>query len=170
MITQKRLKELFDYNPEKGEMIRKVITTNCVKTGEITGKANSHGYQRIQVDGVLYGLHRIVWRYFYGEIPTEIDHIDGNRSNNKIKNLRNVTHKENGKNLCISKANKSGVTGVHFSKRDGKWLANIMAGGKTIHLGVYKNKSDAIAARKEGEAKHGFHENHGRPACAELRG
>jgi len=109
-----------------------------------------------------YLAHRLAWFYVYGEFPTMIDHIDGNRTNNKISNLRQVSSKENQCNLTIAANNTSGITGVSFSKERSKWEAKIQIDGKTIHLGRYLDKEDAILARKQGEVKYEFHKNHGK--------
>lgn len=99
-----------------------------------------------------------------GPIPKgyQIDHLDHNRYNNRIENLRLVTNQENHRNMPIRKDNCSGYTGVRWVIDRGKWSATICIDGKTKHLGLFRDKDDAIAARQEAEIKYGFHPNHGR--------
>ena len=111
-------------------------------------------------------LHRLIWIYHFGEIPDglQIDHINHNRTDNDICNLRLVTHKENLKNQKIRKDNKTGITGISWDGRDKRWFSKI---GK-IHLGSFKNLEDAIKVRKEAEILHGYHPNHGREQINEV--
>lgn len=92
-----------------------------------------------------------------GEQPDDIDHIDGDGLNNKWSNLRSVSHNLNGKNQKMHTTNTSGVSGVYYRKDSGRWRAKIMVDNKQINLGTFKNKDDAIAARKEAEIKHNFY-------------
>jgi hypothetical protein len=91
-----------------------------------------------------------------------VNHEDGDSSNNRLSNLRLVDYFANNQNAKKRKDNVSGVTGVYFDKRSGKWLSVIYAYNKRIHLGTFKTFEDAVATRKEAENKYGFHENHGR--------
>jgi hypothetical protein len=93
-----------------------------------------------------------------------VDHIDGNGSNNRLSNLRVVTHQENMRNTKLSSRNTSGTIGVWWSLSSERWQAQIRVENKNLYLGRYTNKDDAIEARKAAEIKYGFHENHGRPS------
>jgi hypothetical protein len=97
-----------------------------------------------------------------GVDPTgfQVDHLDGNPSNNRRENLRLVSNHENQKNRAVPKNNKTGIMGVY--KVGEKWLASIRVDGKTIHIGSYDTKKEASTARKEAEERYGFHPNHGR--------
>ena len=109
--------------------------------------------------------HRVVWCHYYGEWPDSnlvVDHINGDHYDNRIKNLRCVTHSENAKNRKRPDNNKSGHQGVIWYKQYEKWKASIINNGKYVFLGYFINKEDAIKARKAAERKYGFHENHGR--------
>ena len=134
------------------------------RIGSVAGCIDkSDGYRRITIKGVLYQAHRLVWLYHYNEWPEDqIDHIDGDKLNNHIDNLRVVTQQENRKNQKIPRNNTSGVTGVYFAKHAKKWCARIQVDDKLIHLGYFDNFEDAVAARKAAEILYGFHENHGR--------
>jgi hypothetical protein len=96
-------------------------------------------------------LHRIIMNCPEGMM---IDHIDHNKLNNMRSNLRIVTHQQNDMNRSKTKRNKSGVIGVHWSKRDNKWWARIRLNNKTIHLGYFDNLENASRARKEAEIKY----------------
>jgi hypothetical protein len=108
-------------------------------------------------------VHRIVWFMYYGEWPKDqIDHINGVATDNRIENLRDVSNKENMHNKSRQANNTSGVTGIYWYPKREKWLVQLATSGKRYHIGYFKDKEDAIAARKEAEKKYGFHENHGR--------
>jgi hypothetical protein len=129
---------------------------------EAFSKLNS-GYLQSHILGSRYLAHRVVWLLHYGKWPTgHLDHINGIRSDNRAVNLREVSYAENSKNHRPHKTNTSGVMGVVWHKRDKKWQAGIMVSGKTIHLGQFTEKADAVSARKQAEKDYGFHENHGR--------
>lgn len=156
--TQAQLKELYDYDPDTGFLFRKKRKVRQ----EYRAKAGS--YIKVHLGDKWYCGHRIIWMMVYGHWPDEIDHINGNRTDNRLCNLRNVTHHENTRNLCKSKNNTSGVTGVHWCAYHEKWAARIKVDYKLLYLGNFSNKEDAITARKAAEVKYGFHQNHGRPA------
>jgi len=113
--------------------------------------------------------HRTVWSAMYGSIPEgrEIDHINGDRADNRLENLRLVTRQENMRNAKKSNANTSGCTGVTWNKRAGKWQAQTEVTqpcGKRRgkYLGVYPDWFDAVCARMSANNRYGFHVNHGR--------
>lgn len=109
-----------------------------------------------------YRAHRIVFAMYHGVWPKhEIDHINHDRADNCIANLREVTRQENTKNASIPKDNSSGVIGVWRHVENKKWVAEIKHNKTKICLGHYAMKEDAIAARKAAEVKYGFHQNHG---------
>jgi len=134
--------------------------------GKVAGNINAHGYRRIVINGRGYYAHRLAWKITYGEEPKYIDHIDGQFSNNCILNLRSVIRRENQRNQPTRSNNTSGVVGVSWAGDRRKWHAYILAGDNRETLGYFKNKKDAITARKAAEVKYGFHENHGRKAVA----
>jgi len=124
---------------------------------------NTRGYHYARVNGVHLKAHRVAWALVHGVWPSEqIDHVDGDKSNNRISNLRVVPFVVNMKNLPRSTANKSGVTGVSWSRYHKKWCAQIGVNNRTRLIGRFRNFSDAVRARKKAEKRYGFHENHGR--------
>jgi hypothetical protein len=120
------------------------------------------GYIQIRVENKLYRAHHLAWLYCFGYLPRELDHINGIRVDNRIENLREVTHAENGRNTKRHSTNTSGVTGVYYNKINKYWVAQIRINYKTIYLGCFKDIEDAILARKAAETEFGFHPNHGR--------
>ena len=135
-------------------------------SGKECGCDNGKGYSsiKIRIDGELFTLaaHTLVWLIAYGEMPVyDIDHIDGNRSNNKIDNLRAVTKALNCRNAKMLKSNTSGVTGVTLDKSTGKWRARTKV-DKVMHsLGSFDDIRNAENAIKLFRAKHGFTDRHG---------
>ncbi len=160
-ISQKELKKLLDYNPETGLFNRKIDLANGVKRGDAAGHLHSSGYIQISINKILHKAHHLAWIFSHGNINFEIDHINHDRTDNKLINLRDVTHQENCQNKQINKNNTSGVCGVGWHKVTSKWAAKIKVHYKETHLGVYADKFEAICARKSAENKHGFHKNHG---------
>ena len=162
-LTQSRLKELFKYNPETGLFTWVKETKLRAKRGNIAGYVETTGYIRIWIDEKIHHAHRLAWLYMYGKFPKEqIDHINHERSDNRIINIREVTIRENGKNQSMSPRNTSGVVGVHWHKARKRWLARIKVDGKSYELGAFTEFSDAVNARKNAEVLYGFHENHGK--------
>lgn len=128
------------------------------------GKNNKAFYIEIRYLDKIHRAHKIVWEMHNGKIPNgmQIDHIDGNGTNNKLENLRLVTCAENLKNKSRYANNTSGCVGVSWHKAQKKWMAYISDAGKRITIGYYKVLDDAITARKDAERVYGYHENHGR--------
>lgn len=120
------------------------------------GKPN--GYHTVYLDRQAFGAHRVIYKIYHGVDPFHIDHINGDPSDNRLKNIRSVTPGENAKNTRRRNAEK--IYGV--SKRGKGWIAYIGVDGKAKYLGSFKLKRDAIAARKEAEVEFGYHSNHGR--------
>lgn len=150
---QTELKELFNYDPDTGVVTRKKCTANRHVLGEVVGFAGSRGYLQAAVRSVKYPLHRLIWCLVTGEWPEgDIDHINRNRADNRLANLRAVTRSENNHNAGMSRRNKSGYTGVCWDKAKNSWIANICVGGKTKHIGRYASAERAAEARKQAKA------------------
>lgn len=143
-LTQERLRQLFQYDPETGLFTRLTSANNRVRTGDIAGSKRADGYIKIRVDFDMYYAHRLAWLYMNGEWPTKkIDHINGNKSDNRWANLRDVSASINAQN-CLQLTGSSGEHGVHCVR--GRWKAEIKAKGKCIRLGSYSEKWRAAAA------------------------
>jgi hypothetical protein len=160
-MTQDELKQLLSYNPNTGVFVWVRSLNNRAPVGAVAGCVNPLGYRQIRINGVIYLTHRLAWFYTHGEWPDSIDHINHKPGDNRLVNLRSVTHQENHRNQSRHKSNTSGYTGVYWSKQKGKWQARIKVDYKYIHIGFYDDINDAAAARREAEIKHNFHTNHG---------
>ncbi len=162
MVSQDRLKELFSYNPENGKFTRIKTLSSRAIAGDSAGSIHPHGYLQIMIDGSSYKAHRLAWLYESGEHPPlQIDHVNHDRSDNRMSNLRAVDHINNMKNQKLSSNNASGVNGVAFNKKTKKWVSRIKVDRKDIYLGSFDSIFDAEKSRVDANNKHGFHLNHG---------
>jgi hypothetical protein len=137
MITQDKLKEYFNYND--GQLIWKKQPSTHIKVGDIAGNTNNRGYIQIKFLCNRFYAHRLIFFMFNGYFPQEVDHIDGNKTNNKIENLRQATPAQNRQNRGISKNNTSGIKGVSWSKKENKWIAQCQVNKKNHFLGRYND-------------------------------
>ena len=137
---------------------------NRVFAGKEAGGIDGKGYVRIRTDGNNWNAHRVVWKLVHDEEPEFVDHISGDRSDNRLANLRSVGKAENARNTRLAKNNTSGHNGVHWVTRERKWRACIYVGGQKVGLGDFADKQDAVAARRAADAQYGYHPNHGRPS------
>ena len=161
MITQKLLRERFDYSPETGLLTYK-IAIGGAGIGHHAGSLNRFGYLWFECCGSDVRVHRAIFLYVYGRWPKEIDHINHIRTDNRLENLREVSGSfENQRNRTKSKNNTSGKMGVIFDKGRGKWRARIKINDVYLHIGWYADLADAVAAREAAEIQYGFHPNHG---------
>lgn len=124
---------------------------------------DKNGYRRGRIYRRYYFAHRVIWAMVHDRYPAaDTDHINGVQNDNRLVNIRAVTHQENLMNCRIRSDNKSGCTGVVWNKAGNVWHSRIKFDGKFIHLGSFSNKADAVGCRRSAEAKYGFHPNHGR--------
>lgn len=149
-INQEIAKKLFTYN-EEGFLVWNKLGRTHSREGKKVGSLQKSGYYRATVNGQNVNVHRLIYVYHHGDIPSDIqiDHIDRDKSNNKIENLRAVSASENQWNSDISK-----VKGYSYSKRDKLYQARIKVGGKLILLGCFKKKEDARDAYAKAKAKY----------------
>lgn len=132
------------------------------RAGKPAGGARLDGYATVMINGVSYRIHRVVWKIMTGEEPVEIDHINGNKSDNRFSNLRDAGRSLNMRNRALYANNKSGFPGVEFHKRDKVWVAKIGAGNRQVHLGNFPTKDEAIACKIGAQVILDYHVNHGR--------
>lgn len=131
--------------------------------GQIAGTIGNDGYRKIKIFGNVLKASRLTWIYHHGYWPECIDHIDGDRADDHIENLRNVSQGVNLRNICLDHRNRTGTPGVLIE--NGKYRVQICVSRRSIHLGYFTDLTAAIAARKAAEARFGFHPNHGRKAA-----
>ena len=146
-MNKEQLHELFKY--DDGLVWIKVTKHNSHLLGEIAGSLHTiSGYYRVRINGMLHRLHRLVWIYHYGDIPNGmfVDHIDGDKSNNRIENLRLATYSQNQHNRKICSTNTSGVKGVYWDKSKKKWRGRIEDMGKKLHVGYFHTIEEAETA------------------------
>ena len=137
-------------------------TRGRAKKGEPSGLIPAtSGYRLINVDYTKYLQHRLAFLYVLGYLPTVVDHIDGNRENNKWDNLREATNTDNARNSARSSNNTSGCTGVSRTK-SGNWVVEIYQNSVKINCGTYTELAEAIEVRKAKEKELGYHANHDR--------
>lgn len=145
MITQEELKELFSYDPLTGVFTRKMDGRKW-KAGSVAGGLNNTGYIAIEINGSSYVAHRLAWIYMSGDIPEgmQIDHINGDRSDNRFDNLRLAKgHGEQAQNRKKRTDNSSGFVGVNWRKRERKWHARICVKGVRHELGFFDTPEEA---------------------------
>ena len=140
MITQSELKDMFDY--KDGQLLSKQKSKRR-NAGDVLGTINSNGYLTASVNGKVYRVHRLIYLWHNGYMPSQIDHINRVRDDNRIENLRPCTTQENSYNKKVT--SESGVKGVHWHKQISRWVASIRANGRNIHLGTFVDKELAIS-------------------------
>lgn len=172
-MTPETLRELFHYCPESGALTHRrrspgwfsgerfANAWNARFAGKTAGSVCAKGYIQVVVHGRVLQAHRVAWSIATGQEPNEIDHINGDKTDNRLTNLRSVTHAENGKNRALGRNNRSGVNGVGWNSHFGKWQARIKVAGRSKSLGYFDNLEDAAAARRTAEMTHNYHPNHG---------
>ena len=153
-MNTNHLKSLLSYEPETG-LIRWIAKGKGRIKKKEAGTLLYSGYMGICIGVKRWQSHRIAWALYHGEWPKDqIDHINGVKTDNRICNLREATNSQNGKNLGLSKANKSGVKGVAYEKFTNRWKATIRVNGKSISIGRFDNIEDAKIARQLAEQHH----------------
>jgi hypothetical protein len=152
MPTQAELKKRFSYDSLVGRLVylEAPSRNQPQRVGTFAGSKHCEGGWSVSYRGKCYLHCRLVWVWYYGQDPgdNEIDHIDGDRSNDRIENLRLATRAQQQWNIGVTKKNSSGMKGVSFYKRLGLWRADIRVEGRQKNLGYFKNKADAAAAYK----------------------
>ncbi len=149
-VTQKRLREVLDYDPATGIF----IWLEGQRKGRDAGCISSNGYVYIKIDRKSYFAHRLAYLYTYGYFPEyEIDHLSGIKNDNGLSNLREVSRVCNLQNQKVYKNNTSGFPGVCWQKQHKKWMAGVRLQRKRIHLGYYQTALDAALARLSWEVQ-----------------
>lgn len=162
-ITQEYLSEILSYDRNTGDFSRKAFMSSRAKPGDNPGTLDrSNGYIKITINYKRYYAHRLAWMIEYGHWPSgPIDHIDGDKTNNAIRNLRVVDWEGNARNQKLRSDNTSGVCGV-AKTHSGKWRAYITNNKNIVSLGVFESIREAESAREKAKDRYGYHYNHGR--------
>lgn len=135
---------------------------NAKFSGKEAFTATSKGYRVGRVNNILMRAHRVAWAIYHGAWPShDLDHINGDRSDNRLCNLRDVSRLDNLRNMSMSAHNSSGITGVYRNKHTRRWSAKISVNNRSRHLGYFETAAEAEAARKAAEVELGFNPAHG---------
>lgn len=169
MLEPSEILDLLIYDRDTGRLSWKHRENETAGwNGKYAGKeaftsVDAYGYRQGSIRGRRMLAHRVIMAMETGSWPEEdVDHINGDRQDNRFCNLRNVSRSENCMNSSIGKRNKSGAIGVSWSSRDGKWRAQIQKDGKNFYIGIFDDLEDAKKARLNKEKELGFHKNHGK--------
>ena len=150
MLTQEILKEHFRYEPETGHFFWAKKSYRRILSRPISSKG-SRGYIQVctNLSGKIktYDIHRLIWIYMYGQTPDEIDHINGIRDDNRLCNLRNVTHQQNMMNQAKKQLNKT-FKGIYLSTNKKRWVAEICCNNQRKYLGTFDTPEEAYEAYK----------------------
>lgn len=153
-MTPEELRSILHYDPDTGVFTWLVSNTNRVKVGDVAGYVGCRGRIEIRAGGKLRLAHRLAWYYVHGKWPTYgIDHINGNPSDNRLVNLRDIPQQQNLWNSAMRAGNTSGHKGVSYCKERRKWYAQIQKNGKRISLGRYDTIEEAVVVYKKAEAE-----------------
>lgn len=148
LVTQELLKSLYRYETETGKFFHLTVPNHRIKLGQEAGHLTSTtGYFVIGIGGYVFQLHRLAWLYVYGEFPSGfIDHINHDRADNRISNLRIASRAQNGMNQKIHRDNRTGFKGV--TKAGNRFAAQIRVNGKMKHIGNFATPQEAADAYK----------------------
>lgn len=150
--TAEYLRSILNYNQNTGVFTRRLSTAPNARAGDVAGYLSKDGYVLIKVLCKTYKAHRLAWLHYYGTWPkAQIDHINRDRSDNRIVNLRDVSHQQNQQNASKRSDNKSGHPGIYWHKVSGRWAASIAHSKRQRHLGLFESLEEAVAARKAAE-------------------
>jgi hypothetical protein len=160
MLTQEQAHSLFEY--KDGVLYWRIRPANCISIGDIAGGTNGtkEPYVRVKIGKERHLIHRVIYLMHYGYMPKIVDHIDNNKSNNKIENLREVTKSQNCLNKKIRKDNLLNIKNVYFYKPNKKYAVKISINGKPQHIGYFEDLE--LAELVAIESRNKFHGNFAR--------
>jgi hypothetical protein len=160
-LTQEYVSQLFEY--KQNDLYRKKTVGSRAIKGQIAGSILKDGYRQVKIGLKSYKVHRIIFLMQYGYLPEQVDHINGNRSDNRLKNLRPATNATNQYNRKPQRNNATGHKNVHFCNRSKKYIVSFRTNGKLKSYGSFSDMNEAkcvamqtrIELHKE-YANHGF--------------
>lgn len=160
-INLRRLLECLDYDPVTGRMAwKKTNPRGADLKGRSAGSICADGYIRVRVDGQHYSAHRLAWLFVHGTMPSScVDHINGDKTDNRIENLREATRQQNGMNTPRPSTNTTGIKNV--SRNRGGFLVSVKARGKTSSRWFKDINEAAACAQEMRRSLHGEFANHG---------
>jgi hypothetical protein len=126
--------------------------------GQEVGSIHKTGYRHVTWQGKIHKVHRLIYLLEHGYLPKEIDHINGDRQDNRLENLRDVTRSQNQFNKSMCKNNTSGTRGVSWHKKSNAWLVRVCANGKSKSIGYFKDLE--LAGLVADEARSIYHGNY----------
>lgn len=139
--TVEQIKKLFNYDKETG-IFTFASDRGSKKKGDIAGAINPAGYRLLRIDYILWMAHQCAWLYHYGEWPTQmIDHINRERADNRIENLRLVDYSESGYNRAVS---RSKTKGVYYNKKNSNFMVQFTIDGKLRYFGSFSTYELAL--------------------------
>jgi hypothetical protein len=138
-MNQELVAEHFDH--KDGRLYWKKVNHSNKKylVGQEVGSIHKTGYRHVTWQGKVHKVHRLIYLLEHGYLPNEIDHINGDRQDNRLENLRDVTRSQNQFNKAMCKNNTSGTRGVSWHKKSNAWLVRVCASGKTKSIGYFKD-------------------------------
>ena len=147
-LTHETIRHIFDY--KDGHLIWKnpPHKKGPARPGMVAGCRDVLGYWRIGISGRREYAHRLIWLWHHGEMPKVIDHINNDKGDNRIENLRVCTRSQNQMNVPLLNCNTSGIKGVGWAKHMNKWRAFVGILGRSKHIGYYDTKEEAAEAAK----------------------
>lgn len=153
-LTADYVRSILDYQIKTGALLWAVAKGRRVRAGCVAGYLNSTGYVYVKIDGRLYLAHRLVWLIHHNKWPEDqIDHINRDKADNRIENLRAATNAENHQNKASCVNSSSRFVGVSWESRTGKWQAQITTNGNRKYLGSFSTEDLAAAAYADAKSK-----------------
>jgi hypothetical protein len=159
LLSHVGFEDVLRYEPDTSKFFWLMARPRKTRAGDPAGHLNKKGYIEIRYNHITYQAHRIAWYLHTGQdpYPLGLDHVNGERADNRINNLRLATPAQNAKNMRKREGTTSTYKGVSWHRKSGKWQAQIRVDGRSMYLGCHDSQLDAhlaycaAAARLHGE-------------------